>query len=331
MMEKDARIYVAGHTGLVGSAFVRVLKQQGYTNLILRTHEELDLLRQSDVECFFREEQPEYVIDAAALVGGIRANSEFPADFYYVNIQLELNLIWAAFKSGVKKFLFLGSACMYPGECPQPMKEEMLLTGPPEITNEGYALAKIEGSRLCSYLYEQYGADFISAIPANAYGTGDNFDPDHSHVIPALLRKYHEAKLCGKEEVRIWGTGAALREFIYTDDLADAGIFLLNHYSGYEPVNVGTGEEISMMELAQLVKKITGFRGKITTDSSRPDGMLRRLCDPGKLQQMGWKPKVSLEDGLRRLYDWYLTEYTDKKICEGKDGSCQRYFFQPDI
>lgn len=312
-MEKNAKIYVAGHTGLVGSAFVRILREQGYSNLILRTHQELDLLRQSNVEAFFEKEKPEYVIDAAALVGGIKANSDFPADFYYVNIQMELNLIWSAFKSGVKKFLFLGSACMYPKECPQPMKEEMLLTGSPEITNEGYALAKIEGSRLCSYLYEQYGADFISAIPANAYGIGDNFDPDRSHVIPALLRKYHEAKQSGKKEVSMWGTGTACREFIYTDDLAEAGIFLLNHYSGYEPVNIGTGAEISIMELSQLVREITGFEGKIVTDVTKPDGMMRRLCDNHKLKKMGWSPKVSLKDGVKRLYDWYLTEYNNRE------------------
>lgn len=305
-MDKNAKIYVAGHTGLVGSAFVRVLRKKGYTNLVLRTHQDLDLLRQTEVEEFFKNEKPEYVIDAAALVGGIRANSKAPADFYYVNMQIEQNLIWTAFQSGIKKFLFLGSACMYPKECIQPMTEDMLLTGLPEITNEGYALAKAGGSRLCSYLYKQYGADFITAIPANAYGIGDNFDPEHSHVIPALLRKYHEAKINGEEKVILWGTGKALREFIDTDDLADAGIYLLNHYSGYEPVNIGTGEEISVMELSQKIRKITGFQGEIVTDSTRPDGMMRRLCDSSKIHKLGWKSTVSLEEGLKKLYQWYL-------------------------
>lgn len=305
-MDKNAKIYVAGHTGLVGSAFVRVLRKKGYTNLVLRTHQDLDLLRQTEVEEFFKNEKPEYVIDAAALVGGIRANSKAPADFYYVNMQIEQNLIWTAFQSGVKKFLFLGSACMYPKECIQPMTEDMLLTGLPEITNEGYALAKAGGSRLCSYLYKQYGADFITAIPANAYGIGDNFDPEHSHVIPALIRKYHEAKINGEEKVILWGTGKALREFIDTDDLADAGIYLLNHYSGYEPVNIGTGEEISVMELSQKIRKITGFQGEIVTDSTRPDGMMRRLCDSSKIHKLGWKSTVSLEEGLKKLYQWYL-------------------------
>lgn len=305
-MDKNAKIYVAGHTGLVGSAFVRVLRKKGYTNLVLRTHQDLDLLRQTEVEEFFKNEKPEYVIDAAALVGGIRANSKAPADFYYVNMQIEQNLIWTAFQSGVKKFLFLGSACMYPKECIQPMTEDMLLTGLAEITNEGYALAKAGGSRLCSYLYKQYGADFITAIPANAYGIGDNFDPEHSHVIPALIRKYHEAKINGEEKVILWGTGKALREFIDTDDLADAGIYLLNHYSGYEPVNIGTGEEISVMELSQKIRKITGFQGEIVTDSTRPDGMMRRLCDSSKIHKLGWKSTVSLEEGLKKLYQWYL-------------------------
>lgn len=307
-MEKTAKIYVAGHTGLVGSAFVRQLKAQGYNNLILKTHAELDLLRQDDVEKFFAEEKPEYVIDAAALVGGIKANSMAPADFYYVNMQIEQNLIWTAFKSGVKKFLFLGSACMYPKECKQPMKEDELLTGLPEITNEGYALAKVCGSRLCSYLNKQYGADFISAIPANAYGIGDNFDPEHSHVIPALLVKYHNARKNGDKSITLWGTGTALREFIDTDDMADAGIFLLNNYSGYEPVNIGTGEEVSIMELSKIIKKITGFEGAIVTDPTKPDGMMRRLCDSGKIHKLGWKSKISLEEGITKLYNWYLKE-----------------------
>lgn len=312
-MDQNAKIYVAGHTGLVGSAFVRKLREQGYHNLVLRTHGELDLLDQAAVQSFFAQEQPEYVIDAAAKVGGIRANSEAPANFFYENMQMEQNLIWSAFQNHVKKFLFLGSACMYPKQCPQPMKEEMLLTGLPEITNEGYALAKVGGQRLCSYLHQQYGVDFITAIPANAYGIGDNFDPRHSHVIPALLVKYQEAKRSNAPSVTLWGTGKALREFIDTDDLADAGIFLLNHYSGYEPVNIGTGEEVSILELSEMIKRITGFEGEIVTDPTKPDGMMRRLCDSSKIHELGWKSTLSLEQGIRKLYNWYLSNQNDKE------------------
>lgn len=312
-MDQNAKIYVAGHTGLVGSAFVRKLREQGYHNLVLRTHGELDLLDQAAVQSFFAQEQPEYVIDAAAKVGGIRANSEAPANFFYENMQMEQNLIWSAFQNHVKKFLFLGSACMYPKQCPQPMKEEMLLTGLPEITNEGYALAKVGGQRLCSYLHQQYGVDFITAIPANAYGIGDNFDPQHSHVIPALLVKYREAKRSNAPSVTLWGTGNALREFIDTDDLADAGIFLLNHYSGYEPVNIGTGEEVSILELSEMIKRITGFEGEIVTDPTKPDGMMRRLCDSSKIHELGWKSTLSLEQGIRKLYNWYLSNQNDKE------------------
>ena len=312
-MDQNSKIYVAGHTGLVGSAFVRKLREQGYHNLVLRTHGELDLLDQAAVQSFFAQEQPEYVIDAAAKVGGIRANSEAPANFFYENMQMEQNLIWSAFQNHVKKFLFLGSACMYPKQCPQPMKEEMLLTGLPEITNEGYALAKVGGQRLCSYLHQQYGVDFITAIPANAYGIGDNFDPRHSHVIPALLVKYQEAKRSNAPSVTLWGTGKALREFIDTDDLADAGIFLLNHYSGYEPVNIGTGEEVSILELSEMIKRITGFEGEIVTDPTKPDGMMRRLCDSSKIHELGWKSTLSLEQGIRKLYNWYLSNQNDKE------------------
>lgn len=312
-MDQNAKIYVAGHTGLVGSAFVRKLREQGYHNLVLRTHGELDLLDQAAVQSFFAQEQPEYVIDAAAKVGGIRANSEAPANFFYENMQMEQNLIWSSFQNHVKKFLFLGSACMYPKQCPQPMKEEMLLTGLPEITNEGYALAKVGGQRLCSYLHQQYGVDFITAIPANAYGIGDNFDPRHSHVIPALLVKYREAKRSNAPSVTLWGTGKALREFIDTDDLADAGIFLLNHYSGYEPVNIGTGEEVSILELSEMIKRITGFEGEIVTDPTKPDGMMRRLCDSSKIHELGWKSTLSLEQGIRKLYNWYLSNQNDKE------------------
>ena len=301
MMEKNSKIYVAGHRGMVGSAIVRELEWQGYTNIVTRTHAELDLCRQVDVEKFFEDERPEYVIDAAALVGGIKANSERPAEFMYINMQIQQSLIWAAFKSDVKKFLFLGSACMYPKECPQPMKEEYLLTGLPEVTNEGYALAKVCGSRLCSYINREYGREFISAIPANSYGIGDSFDPEHSHVIPALLVKYHKAKENGDKEVALWGTGAAKREFINNKDIASACIFLMNNYSSPEPINVGTGEEVSIMGLSQTIKRITGFEGEIVTDPTKPDGMMRRICDNSKIYELGWKAEVSLEEGIKEL------------------------------
>ena len=286
---------------MVGSAIVRELERQGYTNIVTRTHAELDLCRQADVEKFFEEEKPEYVIDAAALVGGIKANSERPTEFMYINMEIQQNLIWTAFKSGVKKFLFLGSACMYPKECPQPMKEECLLTGLPEVTNEGYALAKVCGSRLCSYINREYGREFISAIPANSYGIGDSFDPEHSHVIPALLMKYHKAKENGDKEVVLWGTGAAKREFINNRDIASACIFLMNNYSSPEPINVGSGEEVSIMGLSQMIKRITGFEGEIVTDPTKPDGMMRRICDNSKIYALGWKAEIELEEGIKEL------------------------------
>lgn len=307
VLEKNSKIFIAGHAGLVGSAFVRILKKRGFENLITVPHEQLDLTDQKKVESFIFETRPDVVIDAAAKVGGIKANSEAPADFFYINMQIQQNLIWSSFKAGVKKLLFLGSACMYPKECNQPMREEYLLTGLPEVTNEGYALAKVCGSRLCSYLYRQYGVDFISAIPANAYGIGDNFDLNKSHVIPALIRRFHEAKLNNVPSVTLWGTGKALREFIYTDDLADSGLYLLENYSSDAPINIGTNEEISMFELARLIKRVTGYEGEIDTDPSKPDGMPRRLCDSSRLCKLGWKSSVSLENGIANLYKWYLS------------------------
>lgn len=305
-MEKNSKIYVAGHTGMVGSAIVRQLLQRGYRNLVLRTHSELDLCAQSAAESFFQREKPEYVFDAAALVGGIGANSAAPADFFYVNMAIANNLITAARKSRVKKLLFLGTACMYPKECPQPMTEDMLLTGLPEVTNEGYALAKICGSRLCSYMNAQYGTDFISAIPANAYGIGDCFDPQKSHVIPALIMKFHNAKINGEKSVALWGTGKPLREFIYADDIGDACVFLMNNYSGSAPVNIGTGEEISISDLARLVKKIVGFAGDIVFDAAKPDGMMRRKLCSDKIRSLGWTAKQDLAAGLERAYKYFL-------------------------
>lgn len=299
------KIFVAGHSGLVGSSFLRRLHELGYYNVVTISHKDLDLTRQADVESFFEREKPNVVIDAAALVGGIRANSERMSEFYYVNNQIQQNLIWSSFKNNTRDFLFLGSACMYPRECSQPMNENELLTGIPEPTNEGYALAKIGGTRLCSYLNRQYGVNFISAIPANAYGIGDSFDLKNCHVIPALIRRFYEASLDNLESVTIWGSGRALREFIFTDDLADAGIFLLNNYHSDEPINIGTGSEITMFELANLIKEIVGFNGLILTDPSKPDGMMRRICDSTKLQSLGWKSSVPLKEGLERMFKWY--------------------------
>lgn len=304
-MEKNARIYVAGHTGLVGSAVVRKLQKEGYRNLILRTHGQLDLTDQQAVEAFFQREKPEYVFDCAALTGGIQANSEAPADFFYINMQMENDLLWAAHRHRVKKLLFLGSACMYPKECPQPMTEDKLLTGLPEYTNEGYALAKIGGCRLCSYLRRQYGDDFICAIPANTYGPGDSFDPERSHVIPALIMKYERARQEKASEIVLWGTGTARREFIHVDDIADACLFLMQHYSDSSPINVGSGEEVTMMELSRLIQKIVGFNGRIVCDPAKPDGMMRRIVDSSRLSSLGWRSSVALEDGLRQLYDEY--------------------------
>lgn len=305
-MKKSSKIYVAGHTGLVGSAIVRVLRQKGYQNLVLRTHEELDLTKQGATQRFFEEERPDYVIIAAGLVGGIKANSQAPADFFSVNMAIAQNTILSAYKSNVKKLLYLGSACMYPKECQQPMKEEELLTGLPEITNEGYALAKICGSRLCSYMKKQYGANFISAIPANAYGINDCFDPEKSHVIPALLMKYHNAKKNGAKEVEMWGTGAALREFLFADDIADGCIFLMENYDGAEPINMGSGREYSIMEISKIIKKIVGFEGEIVCDPTKPDGMMRRMVDSSRIHNIGWRAQTDMETGLKKVYEWYL-------------------------
>lgn len=304
-MQLNSKIFVAGHKGLVGQAIVSRLIQLGYQNLVTRDRKDLDLTIQQDVEIFFARERPEYVIVAAGLVGGIRANSESPADFYYVNSQIANNVIWSAYRHSAKKLLYLGSACMYPKECKQPMVEEDLLNGLPEITNEGYALAKIGGSRLCSYINRQYGREFISAIPANTYGANDCFDPEKSHVIPALFMKYHKAKENHLKCVELWGTGAAKREFIYNEDLADGCVFLMNHYSEPEPINMGTGSEITILELAEMIRKIVGYEGEILCDPTKPDGMMRRIMNNAKMEAMGWRSTVSLDDGLRRMYAQY--------------------------
>lgn len=311
-MEKNSKIYVAGHTGLVGSAIVRILQERGYQNLLLRTHAELDLTQQEETERFFASEKPDYVIVAAGLVGGISANAQAPADFFGINMMIAQNTLLSAYRSGVKKLLYLGSACMYPKECAQPMQEEELLTGLPEITNEGYALAKICGSRLCSYMRKQYGANFISAIPANAYGINDCFDPEKSHVIPALLMKYHIARKNNVKEVVMWGTGAALREFLYVDDLADGCLFLMEHYDGAEPINMGSGREYSILEISQMIAKIVGYEGETVCDTTKPDGMMRRMVDSGKIHDLGWHAQTDMEHGLRQVYRWYLDREAEK-------------------
>lgn len=306
MMEKDAKIYVAGHRGMVGSAIVRALEKQGYHNIITRTHKELDLLRQVDVEQFFAEEKPEYVFLAAAKVGGIVANSNALADFMYENMMMEMNVIHSAWQNGVKKLEFLGSSCIYPKMAPQPISEDSLLTSSLEPTNEAYALAKISGLKYCEYLNRQYGTDFISAMPTNLYGPNDNYHPTHSHVLPALIRRFHEAKENGLTEVTCWGTGEPLREFLYVDDLADACVFLMNHYSGNETVNVGTGKELSIKELTELVAEIIGYEGKINWDTSKPNGTPRKLLDVSKLKDLGWTYQTELKDGIRLAYDDFL-------------------------
>lgn len=305
-MERSSKIYVAGHRGMVGSAIVRKLEREGYTNIIGRSSKELDLRRQNRVEDFFAEEKPEYVFLAAAKVGGIMANSEHKADFLYENMILEMNVIKAAFDFGVKKLMFLGSSCIYPRMAPQPMPESCLLTSELEQTNDAYALAKISGLKYCEYLNQQYGTDYISCMPTNLYGPNDNYHPEHSHVLPALIRRFHEAKVNQAEEVVIWGTGSPLREFLYVDDLADACLFLMNHYSGNETVNVGTGKEVTISELAGLVKQTIGYEGKLRFDTSKPDGTPRKLLDVHKLTDLGWKYKTELSDGIRNAYDDFL-------------------------
>ena len=305
-MDKEAKIYVAGHRGMVGSAILRALKKQGYQNIITRTHKELDLCRQQEVEDFFSEEKPEYVFLAAAKVGGIVANQEALADFMYENSVLEMNVIHGAWENGCKKLLFLGSSCIYPRMAPQPMKENCLLTSELEQTNEAYALAKISGLKYCEYLNRQYGTDYISAMPTNLYGPNDNYHPTHSHVLPALIRRFHEAKERGLPEVTCWGTGSPLREILYVDDLADACIFLMNHYSGNETVNVGTGRELTIRELTRLVAEVVGYQGKILWDESKPDGTPRKLLDVSKLEKLGWKYSTELEDGIQLAYEDFL-------------------------
>ncbi|HIZ85048.1 MAG TPA: GDP-L-fucose synthase [Candidatus Coprenecus stercoravium] len=305
-MEKNSKIYVAGHRGMVGSAIVRELLRQGYGNIITRTHSELDLTRQDEVEAFFASERPEYVFLAAAKVGGIVANDTAPADFMYQNMILEMNAIHSAWKNGCRKLEFLGSSCIYPRMAPQPMREDYLLTSSLERTNEAYALAKIAGLKYCEYLNRQYGTDYISVMPTNLYGPNDNYHPEHSHVLPALIRRFHEAKEQGLPYVTCWGDGSPLREFLYVDDLANLCVFLMNNYSGNETVNAGTGKEISIKELTTLVAKVIGYEGEIRWDTSRPNGTPRKLLDVSKATALGWTYSTELEDGIRLAYQDFL-------------------------
>ena len=305
-IEKTDKIYVAGHRGLVGSAIVRNLKAKGYEQVIGRTHKELDLTEQQAVRDFFEQERPDVVVLAAAKVGGIHANAAYPAEFMYQNLQIQNNVIDSAYRNGCKKLLFLGSSCIYPKLCPQPIKEEYLLTGPLEPTNDAYALAKISGIKMCQAYRRQYGFDAISAMPTNLYGPGDNYHLEDSHVIPALIRRFHEARTAGAEKVTIWGSGTALREFLHVDDMAEACVFLLEKYSDFEHVNMGSQKELTILDVARLVARITGFEGEISTDPAKPDGTPRKLMDSGKILAMGWQPRISLEDGLRETFQDFL-------------------------
>jgi len=310
-LHKSDKIYVAGHRGLVGSAIVRNLEKNGYTNLLLRTSSELDLTNQADVNQFFETERPDYVFLAAAKVGGIHANDTYPADFIRVNLQIQTNVIDAAYRNDAKKLLFLGSSCIYPKLAPQPMKEEYLLTGELEPTNESYAIAKIAGIKMCQAYKKQYGFNAISLMPTNLYGPGDNFNLENSHVMPALIRKFHDAKEQGKESVEVWGTGTPKREFLHVDDMADAAVFLMNNYDGEQFVNVGVGNDVSIKELAEIVKETVGFEGELKFDSSKPDGTPRKLLDVTKLNEAGWRARINLEEGVKTTYQWFLEHIND--------------------
>lgn len=307
-MEKSSKIYVAGHTGLVGSALCSALARGGYSAVITRTHGELDLCDQAATHAFFESEKPEYVFHAAAKVGGIAANDTYPADFIMENLKIQTNVIDASFRYGIKRLLFMGSNCIYPKACVQPVKEEYLLSGPLELTNEAFAIAKIAGVKTCYYLNKQYNKKFIAVMGCNLYGPGDNFDLENSHVLPALLRRMHEAKLAHATHVVLWGTGRPKREFLFKDDLADACVFLMNHYGEDDPVNIGYGEDISIAELAQVIKSVVGYTGDIVFDPSRPDGTERKLLDCSRINKLGWQPKVSLQEGIEATYAWYLQQ-----------------------
>ena len=313
-MDKQSRIFVAGHRGLVGGAIVRRLQAQGFDNLLLAGRDRLDLTDQAAVEAFFQAERPEYVVLAAAKVGGIHANDAYPAEFIRDNLAIQTNVIHSAWRAGVKKLCFLGSSCIYPKLAPQPMPESCLLTGPLEPTNEWYAIAKIAGIKMCQAYRRQYGFDAISLMPTNLYGPGDNFDLQNSHVLPALIRKFHEAKLAGAPEVVMWGTGTPRREFLHVDDLADAAVFLMQHYSGEAHLNVGVGEDITIAALAELVRRVVGYDGRIVNDTSKPDGTPRKLLDVSCLHALGWRARIGLEDGIRETYEWYLAHAGEARV-----------------
>ena len=313
-MNKTDKIFIAGHRGLVGSAIVRNLQSKGYTNIITRTHKEMDLKNQAEVYKFFEEEKPDIVVLAAAKVGGINANNTTPAEFAYENMQIQCNVINAAHENHVKKLLFLGSTCIYPKMAPQPIPEDALLTGPLEPTNEAYAIAKISGLEMCKFYKRQYGDDFISCMPTNLYGPHDNYDLQGSHVMPAMIRKFYDAKVNGAPTVELWGTGSPLREFLYVDDMADACVFLLENYSGEQHVNIGTGKEVTIKELAETVKKTVGFEGEIVWNSSMLDGTPRKLTDVTKLHNLGWQHKVDLEEGVKLAYDWFVENVDNARL-----------------
>ena len=336
-MKKDSKIYIAGHRGLVGSAIVKRLKEKGYVNLVFRIHDDLDLMNQTAVETFFKTEKPEYVILAAAKVGGIVANNTYRADFIYENLQIQNNVIHQSYMHGVKKLLFLGSTCIYPKNCSQPMKEEYLLTSELEYTNEPYAIAKIAGIKMCESYNLQYGTNFISVMPTNLYGPNDNFDLETSHVLPALLRKIHEAKIKGEKEVEIWGSGKPRREFLYSEDMADACVFIMENrdfenivtarHSELDSeseeirnthINIGTGIDISIQELAETIKKIVGYEGEFYFNTSKPDGTMVKLTDPSKLNALGWKHRVELEEGIKKMYEWYCANVDSARCMENK-------------
>lgn len=318
-MKKNSKIFVAGgQSGLVGTAIVRSLKEQGYTNLIIRTRKELDLLDTDQVKDFFQKEKPEYVFLAAALVGGIWANKTRKAEFIYDNLQIQNNVIYQAWKHNVAKLMFLGSSCIYPKHATQPITEDSLLTGLLEETNDAYAIAKIAGIKLCQSFNEQYSTNFISVMPTNLYGPNDNFHKEHSHVLPALIRKFHEAKVTHAPSVTLWGDGSAFREFLYVDDMADACVFLMNNYDKSEIINIGTGEDLAIKDLAKLVKQIVGYKGKIEWDKTKPNGTPKKQLDVAKLFSLGWKPKVPLAEGIKREYDWFQTMYEEIKAKEKK-------------
>lgn len=311
-MDKQSKIYVAGHRGLVGSALMRELVQQGYTNIVVKTHAELDLKDQHAVNKFFRQEKPEYVFLAAAKVGGIGANSQYPAMFIYDNLMMEANIIHASYQNQVEKLLFLGSSCIYPRMAEQPIKEESLLTGALEPTNDAYAIAKIAGIKMCQAYNEQYGTKYISVMPTNLYGPNDNFDLYSSHVLPALIRKFHEAKINNEDSVNVWGTGTPIREFLYVDDLAEACVYLMNTYDDSKIVNIGTGVGITIRELAETIGQIVGYKGKIVFDSSKPDGTPIKINDVSYLQKLGWKAKINLQKGIQLTYKWFCTNKESK-------------------